>query len=708
MAVRPAFHRSLLGRSMLFGVLPAALVVLVVVVLNGVRAWSNLSASLERDLRNATELAAKEINIRNEKTVRLVELMAFVQESGQFGRRAETLVLLERIIRENPDVYAAYIGYEPNADGNDAQGAGPGIPTEALGEGGRFYPYFKRDLKAAGGIRVEPLQEVEDDDGLWYRFPKTRFERSGVRDAVITKPYEYLGTDIIETVVPIIMDRKFAGVAGLDVALTGVQERLSTIASELGADIFLETRGRYIAATTDRAGGAVLRTTEVARSPLAAIFDEVPAQGVRLEERLDPMSGESAFFVSATVPTGGWRLIVRKPASAVLAELFGLFAANMITAIVGISIIVGLLLILAIGISRRVRLAQDAAVRIASGDLSQRVTDEAGSDESAELVRAMGRMNDDLAKIVGSVRAAATRLASSSVELSATSRQQEAAAAAFGGSTAQIAAAIREISATGSELLRTVGSVDSGARRSAESAGAGRERLDMMASTMARLDASTGEIGDRLQVISEKASAINAVIETITKVAEQTNLLSVNAAIEAEKAGDAGLGFLVVAREIRRLADQTASATTDIERIVQQMQDAVAAGVVEMSRFTRDMRGGTADVQRVANDLGGIITEMNAAVAGFSEVESGMAAQATGVAQIEGAVRQVADGARQTSSSVSEFGRVASELSHSVAVLQDAVARFQLTAEASAKADRSVCTHTRTDSEDTSSSAERP
>jgi methyl-accepting chemotaxis protein WspA len=290
-------------------------------------------------------------------------------------------------------------------------------------------------------------------------------------------------------------------------------------------------------------------------------------------------------------------------------------------------------------------------------------------------------MNDDLSKIVGSVRAAATRLASSSVELSATSRQQEAAAAAFGGSTAQIAAAIREISATGSELLRTVGSVDAGARRSAESAGAGRERLDAMASTMARLDASTAEIGDRLQVISEKASAINAVVETITKVAEQTNLLSVNAAIEAEKAGDAGLGFLVVAREIRRLADQTASATTDIERIVQQMQDAVAAGVTEMSRFTRDMRGGTSDVQRVANDLGGIITEMNAAVAGFSEVESGMAAQATGVAQIEGAVRQVADGARQTTASVSEFSRVASELSHSVAVLQDAVERFRLVEE---------------------------
>ena len=93
-----AFHQSLLGRSMLFGVLPSALVVLAVVGLNSYRAWDGLSASLERDLRNATELAAKEINLRNEATVRLVRMMVLSQESGQFGRRADTLRFLESIL----------------------------------------------------------------------------------------------------------------------------------------------------------------------------------------------------------------------------------------------------------------------------------------------------------------------------------------------------------------------------------------------------------------------------------------------------------------------------------------------------------------------------------------------------------------------------------------------------------------------------------
>jgi methyl-accepting chemotaxis protein WspA len=201
---------------------------------------------------------------------------------------------------------------------------------------------------------------------------------------------------------------------------------------------------------------------------------------------------------------------------------------------------------------------------------------------------------------------------------------------------------------------------------------------------MSRLDVATSEIAGRLEIIAEKAAAIGTVVVTITKVAEQTNLLSVNAAIEAEKAGDAGLGFLVVAREIRRLADQTAGASLDIERIVGQMQSSVTAGVEEMSRFTGEMRTGTGDVQQIVGDLGGIIAQIDASFASFGEVRSGMTTQAMGVSQIEQAVMQVAAGAQQSSRSAVEFGRVADELAHAVAVLQDAAARFKLREESAA------------------------
>ncbi len=112
--------------------------------------------------------------------------------------------------------------------------------------------------------------------------------------------------------------------------------------------------------------------------------------------------------------------------------------------------------------------------------------------------------------------------------------------------------------------------------------------------------------------MNEKTGNINSVVTTITKVADQTNLLSLNAAIEAEKAGEYGLGFGVVAMEIRRLADQTAVATYDIEKMVKEMQSAVSAGVMGMDKFSEEVRRGVEEVRQVSAQLAQIIHQVQA------------------------------------------------------------------------------------------------
>ncbi len=684
------FRKSLLGRSLLLGVLPAAAVVFVIVGINSFRAWNNVNARFETDLRAATELAVGEIDLRNQRNIDMARILVASQEAAMFGRRAETLDMLENVLRSNPSICGTYVAYEPDADGADALGAQEGVPANALGAGGRFFAYVKRDAKSPDGIQIEPLVEPVGEDGLWYLLPKERAQRSGVADPVITKPYNYRGVDIIEHVVPIVVKGKFVGVAGVDVALTGLQERLKDISQRLGADVFIETRGYFVAATTDGEKGTSLRTTRVAESLLSPVFRDIVVHGSRPWEAIDPILHEECVYLAATVPTGEWRVLVRKPTRVATEAVTTTIIGNVRTAVIGVVVILVLLSVGAVSISRRVRAAKGIAERIAGGDLSggsaTALESKAatGADESAELVRAMHQMNDELVSIVSAVRGACVRLAATSAQLAATSHEQRATVGAFGESTSQIAAAIREISATGIALQRTIESVDAGARRASESAAKGRTRLDSVASSMSRLDVATSEIAGRLEIIAEKAAAIGTVVVTITKVAEQTNLLSVNAAIEAEKAGDAGLGFLVVAREIRRLADQTAGASLDIERIVGQMQSSVTAGVEEMSRFTGEMRTGTGDVQQIVGDLGGIIAQIDASFASFGEVRSGMTTQAMGVSQIEQAVMQVAAGAQQSSRSAVEFGRVADELAHAVAVLQDAAARFKLREESAA------------------------
>jgi len=119
-------------------------------------------------------------------------------------------------------------------------------------------------------------------------------------------------------------------------------------------------------------------------------------------------------------------------------------------------------------------------------------------------------------------------------------------------------------------------------------------------------------------------------VTTITKVADQTNLLSLNAAIEAEKAGEYGRGFAVVATEIRRLADQTAVATYDIEQMVKEMQSAVSAGGMGMDKFSEEVRRGVNEVQQVSHQLTQIIQQVQALMPRFESVNEGMQAQATG------------------------------------------------------------------------------
>lgn len=199
-----------------------------------------------------------------------------------------------------------------------------------------------------------------------------------------------------------------------------------------------------------------------------------------------------------------------------------------------------------------------------------------------------------------------------------------------------------------------------------------------MEGTMEQLVQSTASISSKLALIREKAANINVVVTTITKVADQTNLLSINAAIEAEKAGEYGRGFLVVAREIRRLADQTAVATLDIEGMVRHMQDAVSAGVMQVDKFSGEVRDGMSRVREISGHTGQIIEEVHGLSSRFQTVNEGMKNQATGAEQINEAMAQVAGGARQTQAVLDELNKATAYLRESVELLNQEMAQFRV------------------------------
>jgi methyl-accepting chemotaxis protein WspA len=328
-------------------------------------------------------------------------------------------------------------------------------------------------------------------------------------------------------------------------------------------------------------------------------------------------------------------------------------------------------------LTRRILLGVEAAKLVASGDLTTKI-DTGGEDETGALLLAIKSMTASLSSLIARVKQASVTLMSTATEISATSKQQDSTMTGFTASTAEIAAAAKEISATSQELLATMTDVSTVAGTSAALAASGHAGLAEMDTTMRQLSASTGSISGKLSAISDKANDINLVVTTITKVADQTNLLSVNAAIEAEKAGEYGLGFLVVAREIRRLADQSAVSTLEIEHMVRHMQTAVSAGVMEMDKFTQEVRRGVGVVAEVGGQLSQIIDQVQGLSARIERVNDGMRSQSHGAAQISEAMSTLTDGARQTAASIKEFNGATLGLREAVGTLKQEISFFKL------------------------------
>jgi methyl-accepting chemotaxis protein WspA len=318
-----------------------------------------------------------------------------------------------------------------------------------------------------------------------------------------------------------------------------------------------------------------------------------------------------------------------------------------------------------------------ALERMRQGDFTQRVNLKR-KDEFGILGDGLNRLADDLSGLVGQVQRSGIQVNMTTTEIAATAKEQQSTANEIAATTAEIGATSKQISATSRELVKTMNEVSQVAEDTAEVASTGQAGINRMESNMRQIMDASGSITSKLAVLSEKTANINTVVTTITKVADQTNLLSLNAAIEAEKAGEYGLGFAVVAMEIRRLADQTAVATYDIEKMVKEMQSAVAAGVMGMDKFSEEVRRGVEEIRQVSTQLAQIIHQVQTLTPRFHTVNEGMNAQATGAQQISETLTQLNDAAQQTAESLRQSNIAIEQLNAAAHGLQTSVARFKL------------------------------
>lgn len=336
-------------------------------------------------------------------------------------------------------------------------------------------------------------------------------------------------------------------------------------------------------------------------------------------------------------------------------------------------------------LKKSLAIAVNAAEKVSAGDLTNELEVNSNdalevnsNDEIGKLISTFRTMTNNLNSLISQVQNSGIQITTSTTQIAASGKELEAAVTQQVASTNEVVATAQNIANNSEQLVKTMDEVTNLSQSTAIATKGGQKDLIQMQTTIRQLAESTRSISSKLGIISEKANNINSIVTTITKVADQTNLLSLNAAIEAEKAGEYGLGFSVVAREIRRLADQTAVATLDIESMVKEMQSAVSTGVMEMDKFSKEVTRSVEDVGKISQQLGDIIEQVQSLTPSFEIVSQGMESQSQSAQQISESMIQLREASLQTADALRETNSALEQLNDAAQNLREETSRFKV------------------------------
>ncbi|MBH3405117.1 methyl-accepting chemotaxis protein [Pseudomonas glycinae] len=623
----------------------------------------------------------------------LVRVNALLGTPGADGQprlnvsREQLISLIKENVEKNPKILGTYIGWEKNAlDHNDAAYVG----TQVVGidpANGRFLPWWFRNDD--GTLGLDKLVDVDDQKVLstGVRASEYYLCSKETRKSCVIDPAPYkVGDKIVmlaSFIEPIMLNGAFQGIVGADLSVNFIQEMLlganQKLYSGAGQMALIGSNGRIVAYTKDpsKFGEKVSdildaqQIANMANLKRGEVTYTVNKEQGRIELYLP-------FGIGQT--DARWTLMLQLPLDAVMADLqklqgdldaqrksdtFGMAMVGLIIAGLGLLVI----WLVGHGIARPLKQMVTMLDDIAQGegDLTRRLS----SDRNDELGSIAKGFNTFLAKLQGMI----TQVVASVQSVSDSSEHTADIAIRTNigiqkqmAEIDQVATAVQEMTATAQDVARNATQAAQAASHADQAASQGMQIVRDTSNSIGVLAVEIGKAVDVVQTLAKDSENINAILIAIRGIAEQTNLLALNAAIEAARAGEQGRGFAVVADEVRNLAQKTQQATEEIQSMIQQLQQ----GTRDVVRVMEDSQNRTdesvqhaakaAEALETITQAVSVINDMNTQIASAAEEQSAVADDINrNVINIGQVANEVAGGADESSSASADLTKLAEQ-----------------------------------------------
>ncbi len=355
---------------------------------------------------------------------------------------------------------------------------------------------------------------------------------------------------------------------------------------------------------------------------------------------------------------------------------------SVIGSIAGFFLIIGAI-ILSLLVSGRITssltLIVDRMKDLASGEADlTRHLDIKSSDEVGELGGRIDAFIGNIKALIVNVKGSSEIVSSSAVQISSTTEEFAATISEQNTQSQNVAFSVKELTTTSDEIASSVEETKNSAEESSRMTQEGSEAIKSSIDTLNTIQEQTGNLSATISKLGLSTDKIGNIIVVINEIADQTNLLALNAAIEAARAGEAGRGFAVVADEVRKLAERTSKATKEIEVIISDLQRESVAAELAMNETTSEVEQGTKASQESLELLAKIVGSSDNIVESATVVAAAIAEENAVIDEVNTNIQSIANGAEESASAVQNIAETAELLSQNAEELKDLVDRFKV------------------------------